>query len=54
MCSVGCLISKQGSIKPNFGAHDDDDDDNEGYVDDDAGCALCKLNVRKIKQQSYT
>ena len=52
MCSVECLISKQGSIKPNFGAHDDDDmgdngddDDNEGNVDDDGGCALCKLNV---------
>ena len=49
MCSVGCLISKQGSIKLNFGVHDDDDmgdndDDgiNEGNVDDDAGCALCK------------
>ena len=61
MCSVGCLISKQGSIKLNFGVHDDDkedndddDDDNEGNVDDDGGCALCKLNVRKIKQQSYT
>ena len=60
MCRVGCLISKQGSIKLNFGVHDDDmednDDDgiNEGNVDDDAGCALCKLNVRKIKQQSYT
>ena len=50
MCRVGCLISKQGSIKLNFGVHDDDmednDDDgiNEGNVDDDAGCALlCKL-----------
>ena len=24
MCRVGCLISKQGSIKLNFGVHDDD------------------------------
>ena len=46
MCSVGCLISKQGSIKLNFGVHDDDMEDNaddgsnEGNVDDDAGCAL--------------
>ena len=43
MCRVGCLISKQGSIKLNFGVHDDDkednddDDDNEGNVDDFSG-----------------
>ena len=58
MCSVGCLISKQGSIKLNFGVHDDDMEDNddggnEGNVDDDAGCGYLTsdLKTREDKTQ---
>ena len=57
MCRVGCLISKQGSIKLNFGVHDDDmednddDCDNEGKMDNDAGCGYLTsdLKTREIK-----
>ena len=50
MCSVGCLISKRGSIKLNFGVHDDDvmEDNDDDYNDDSdsEGMWMMTLGVR--------
>ena len=42
MCRVGCLISKQGSIKLNVGVHDDDmeDNDDDGINEGNVGMTL--------------